>query len=93
MDSVPAQHIVLRARIREIIHLDIVLYAFPYETEAVLPQNHIVHGTLAYQELALQIIRLVYQAGQGIAFRVYMTSYHFQSMTGPPATATLKMSG
>ena len=92
MDAIPTHDIVLRTRIREIVHLDMILYAFAYKIQAMLPEHDIVYGPLADKELSFQILCLVYQAGT-IFLSPYITSYHFQSMTGPPATATLKISG
>ena len=62
MDAVPAHHIVLCARVREVVHLDIVFDAFPYKAEAVLPYHHVVHGSLADEQLALQVLCLVDKA-------------------------------
>lgn len=103
MDAVLAENIVLCARIWEIIQLDIVLDTFSYETQAVLPDDSVVDSALTDKQFALQVSRLVDQTCLGEAFRIesgvsiylspYITSYHFQSMTGPPATPTLKVSG
>ena len=76
MDSVLAHYIVLGARVREVIHLDIVLDALSDEAEAVLPYHHRVDCSLADKKLALQIFSLVYEAGLGIAFRVYIGMVH-----------------
>ena len=47
-----ASHIVLRTRVREEIHLYIVVDAFLYEAQAVLPYHHRIDDSLTYQELA-----------------------------------------
>ena len=59
MDPVLAHYIMLRARIREIIHLDIVLYAFSDKAQTVLPDHHRVYCTLADEQLSFQVCGLV----------------------------------
>ena len=76
MNSILAHYIVLGARIWEVIHLDIVLHALADETEAVLPDNHRVHCSLADQELALEILSLVDEAGLCIALGVDLRIVH-----------------
>ena len=85
MDSVLSGHIVLVARVREVVHLYVVLHALAYETEAMLPKDHGIDGSLADEQFALKILCLVDQACLFISLRV--------SITGPPATATLNTSG
>ena len=92
MHPVLAHDIVPGARIWKIVHLHIVLDAFPDEAQAVFPDDDIVHSPLADEQLALQVAGLCNQAWS-IYLSPYITSYHFQSMTGPPATATLNISG
>ena len=76
MYSVLAHDIMFRAWIWEIIHLDIILDAFPDETQAMLPYNHRVDGTLAYEKFALEVLGIVDQAGLGITFRVDIRMIH-----------------
>lgn len=76
MNPILAGHIVLGARIREIIHLDIVLDTFADEAETVLPDYGIVDGALANQELAFEIFGLVDKGGFGEAFRIGLRGIH-----------------
>ena len=46
MDAVFAAYVVLMAGVGEVIELDIVLDAFPNETQAVLPDNGVVNCSL-----------------------------------------------
>jgi hypothetical protein len=70
MYSVLAGYIMLMARIREVVHLYVVLDAFSYEAEAVFPNDYRVDGALADEKLALEILGLVDEAGLGITFRI-----------------------
>ena len=54
MHPVLSADIVFVARIREIVNLDVVLHAFAYEAQAVLPKDDGVDGSLANQQLSLQ---------------------------------------
>jgi hypothetical protein len=68
--SVLAGNIVLMARVREIIDLNVILDTFSYEAEAVLPYDYRIDSTLTDQELALEILRLVDEAGLCVSFRI-----------------------
>ena len=76
MYPVLAHYIVLSAWIREIIHLDIVLDAFPDEAQTVLPDHYRVYCALADKELALQGCSLVDEAGLCISFRIDVRMVH-----------------
>ena len=76
MNSVLSHDIVLGARIREIVHLNIVFYTLSDETEAMFPYNHRVDRALADEKLALEVLRLVDKAGLSVTFRVYIRIIH-----------------
>ncbi len=63
-------------RIREVVHLDIVLYAFAHKAQTVFPYDYRVNRALAYEQLALEVLRLVEQAGLCIAFRIGVRMIH-----------------
>ena len=71
MNPVLTHDVVLVTRVREVVHLDVVLHALTHETQAVLPQNHRVDGSLADEQLALKILGLVDQTCLLIALRVH----------------------
>lgn len=103
MNPVTSEDIVLSAWVREVIHLNLVLDAFADEIQAVLPEYSIVDDTLTDEQFALQVLGLVDEACCRIAIRIALHGIHiplsvhdfvpFQSITGPPATPTLKISG
>ena len=68
--SVLAHDIMLCTWIWEVIHLYIVLDAFSDEAQAVFPYHYRVDSTLAYQEFALKVFRLVDEACPLIAKRI-----------------------
>ena len=76
MDPVLAHHIVLGARIWEIVHLNIVLHAFTYETQTVLPHDHRVNRALTDEKLALEILCLADEACLRITFRIPLRMVH-----------------
>ena len=76
MHPVPAGDVVLMARVWEIVHLNIVLHTFAYETEAVLPYDDRVYCALADQKLALEVLCLVDQACPCITFRISFRMVH-----------------
>ena len=92
-----APHVVLLARVGEEVGLRASLDAGIEERQTVLRHNGIVVVARDNLQTALQVLGLVDEARLGVALGVlrspYMTSYHFQSMTGPPATPTLNTSG
>ena len=47
-----SEHVMFRTWIREIIQLDVFLDAFLYKTEAVLPDNCVVDGSLTDEQFA-----------------------------------------
>ena len=76
MDSVLSCHIVLVARVREIIHLHIVLHAFAYETEAVFPYDYRVDCALADEKLAFEVLGLVDEACLRLSLRIGVWMVH-----------------
>ena len=76
MDSVLSHHIMLCARIWEIVYLYIVLDAFAYEAQTMLPYDHRVNSTLADKQLALEILGLVDEACLCISFRITFRMIH-----------------
>ena len=70
VNPVFAAYIVLVARVREVVDLYSVHHACADETEAVLPQNDRVDGSLADEKLALEVLGLVDEAGLLIALRI-----------------------
>ena len=63
-------------RIGEVVHLHVVLDALLDEAERVLPHDGAVHGALADQELALQVLRLVDEARFRKTLRVRCLRVH-----------------
>ena len=76
VDSVLAHYIMLGAWIREVIYLHVVLDAFADEAEAVLPYDYRVDCSLTDEKLALEILRLVDEAGLCKSFRVSVRMVH-----------------
>ena len=76
MDSVLSCHIMLVAWIREVVDLDVVLHAFTYEAQTMLPYNNRVDSALTDEELALEILGLVDEAGLCISLRIGVRMIH-----------------
>ena len=87
MSALMSAHVVGFTGINEEIRLCAVKNALMDERLGVLGHYNRIVLSDDYLQLAFQVFGLFDEAGLGI------TSYHFQSMTGPPATPTLKISG
>ena len=70
VDALLAPHVVLCLRVREEVNLDIVIDAFLYEAQAVLPYYNRVDNALAYEKLALEVLSLVDEAYLCVTFSV-----------------------
>lgn len=60
MHSVLSHYIVFSTWIWEIIHLYVIYYAFPYETQTVLPYYDRINGPLTNEQLSFQVPGFVY---------------------------------
>ena len=76
MHSVLASDVVLVTRVWEIIHLNIVHHACSDKTETVLPEDYRVYGALTYEQLALEVLRLVDQTCLLVSLRIDMRTVH-----------------
>ena len=85
-------HIVLFARIGKEIRLGASLHAGIEERQTVLWHHRRIVVTRDDLQLAFQILGLGDEAGLRVAFRVVVWCTHV-TLTGPPATPTLKTSG
>ena len=73
----PAAHdVVLRKRVWEVIHLDVLFDAALDETQAVLPDDGVVDRSLAYQQFSLQIGRLSDETGGSETIRICFLCVH-----------------
>ncbi len=103
MDTLMSAHIVRFARIDEEIGLCSGTDAGLQESETVLRQHDRVVKALNDLKFAFQVLGFGEKRGLPIASGLvcgvsiyrspYIASYHFQSITGPPATPTLNVSG
>ena len=76
MRSVGALHVVVVARIDEIIQLLAVVDAIFDKDKAVLPHDDRVGGAVNHQEFAFQFVGFVFEAGQLVAFRIFLWGVH-----------------
>ncbi len=76
MRPVGTRNVVVMAGIDEVIELLAVVDAVLDEDEAVLPHHHGVGGAVDHQELAFQLVGLVFEAGQFVAFGVFLGRVH-----------------
>lgn len=76
VDAVAAEDVVLCEGVGEVVYGDFQVYAALDEAEAVLPHHGVVHGALADEELALEVLGLS-DEGSGLeAFRVGLGVVH-----------------
>ena len=59
MQGITTIDIMLGAWIREVINLDVVLDAFPYKAQTVLPYDNRVDCSLTYEKLAFQVLGFI----------------------------------
>ena len=76
MRPVHAVDVVVVAGIDEIVELLAVVDAVLDEDEAVLPHHHGVGGAVDHQEFAFELVGLVFEAAQLVAFGVLFGSVH-----------------
>lgn len=70
VDSVASSYVVLMAWVREIVNLYIIHHACADKAEAVLPQHYRIDGSLTDQQLALEVLGLVDEAGLFISLGI-----------------------
>ena len=76
MNPVLAHDIVLGPRIWEIVHLHVILHAFPDKAQAVLPDDDRVYDSLADEKLAFEVLRLGDEAGLSISVSIFFRITH-----------------
>ncbi len=76
MRPVGTSNIVVVAGIDKVVQLLAVVDAVLDEDEAVLPHHHGVGGAVDHQELAFKLVGLVFEAGQLVAFGVFLGRVH-----------------
>ena len=76
MYPVLAHHIVLGTWVWEIIDLHIILDALSDQAETVLPYYDRIDRSLSYQQLAFQVLGLVYQTCPAVSFWVVVRMIH-----------------
>ena len=76
MRAVFAGHVVLMARVDEIVRIRIGIHAGFQEAQAVLPYNHRVDVAVDHQEVSFQVACLQFHVGILISFGIILRTVH-----------------
>lgn len=76
MGAIHSVDVVVVARIDEVVKQLAVVDAVLHKDQAVLPHHHGIGGAMDHQELAFELVGLVFETGQLVAFRILLRGIH-----------------